>query len=147
MVYTQHFISHYTELALFFHLLTKQVKHKINGSVLEEIRHGVSQNYTANLKHGFQTVLVVLDLGGLELCSEVKTVLIAVKRYPFCCTITGNISSEKSLAHSDYFHDGFPPPPAKLLSSHVGLFTIQHAFYSSSYQGCILCLVFSSILS
>lgn len=92
-------------------------------------------------------MLVVLDLGGLDLCSGVKTFLIAVRKYPFCCIITGNISSEKSLAHSDYFHDEFPPPPAILFSSHVGLFTIQHAFYSSSYRTWIVCLVFSSILS
>lgn len=69
-----------------------------------------------------------------------------MEKYLSCCTITGNISSEKSLARSDYFHAEFPLPPAMLFSSHVGLFLIQQAFYSSCYQGWILYVVFSSIL-
>lgn len=75
-----------------------------------------------------------------------RDLLIPVEKYLSCCTITGNISSEKSLAHGDYFHAEFPPLPAMLFSSHVGLFPIQQAFYISCYQGWILCVVFSGIL-
>ena len=75
-----------------------------------------------------------------------RDLLIPVEKYLSCCTITLNVSSDKSLDHSDYIHAEFPPPSPMLFSSHVGLFPIQQAFYSSCCQGWILCAVFSGIL-
>lgn len=112
----------------------------------EEIGLIVSQNCTASLKHLFQIIFFVLECSGLKICSEVlKTRICLFLRENTCRAVPLlEISFEKSLAPSDYFHAEFPLPPSHAIFL-VGLFPTHQAFYSSCCWDWSLCAGFFPI--